>query len=163
VMIARASPRLCRIYGAGTASSSGGSIGSAAEMIALLSLVEELRQRDCDFRILSGPCPIDTTTASGRLLFHGAATDVRRHPVADRPAAGTARSGLTSAGPNSRGREGRSVPRHRQSGTFQCWKPVNRPFRSPVACGEGELLLSKPVRSAILPAKPPESGECRLE
>jgi DNA invertase Pin-like site-specific DNA recombinase len=38
-------------------------------MIALLNFVEELRRRGCDFRILSGSCPIDTTTVSGRLLF----------------------------------------------------------------------------------------------
>jgi DNA invertase Pin-like site-specific DNA recombinase len=39
-------------------------------MIALLAFVEELRQRGCDFRILNGSFPIDTTTAQGRLLFH---------------------------------------------------------------------------------------------
>jgi DNA invertase Pin-like site-specific DNA recombinase len=55
-------------------------------MIALLSFVEELRQPSCDFCILSGSCPIDTTTASGRLLFHISAAlaenerDVIREP-----------------------------------------------------------------------------------
>jgi DNA invertase Pin-like site-specific DNA recombinase len=39
-------------------------------MIALLGFAEELRQRGCDFRILNGSFPIDTTTAQGRLLFH---------------------------------------------------------------------------------------------
>ena len=34
-------------------------------MIALLSFVEALRQRGCDFRILSGACPIDTIDGVG--------------------------------------------------------------------------------------------------
>jgi DNA invertase Pin-like site-specific DNA recombinase len=37
-------------------------------MIALLSFVEELRERGCDFRILNGSFPIDTTHRSGPAL-----------------------------------------------------------------------------------------------
>ena len=39
-------------------------------MIALLSLVEELRQRGCDFRILNGSFPIDTTTVGPASVSH---------------------------------------------------------------------------------------------
>jgi DNA invertase Pin-like site-specific DNA recombinase len=61
-------------------------------MIALLNFVEELRQRGCDFRILSGSCPIDTTTASGRLLFHisAALAENERDVIRERTIAGLA-------------------------------------------------------------------------
>jgi len=61
-------------------------------MIALLSFVEELRQRGCDFRILTGACPIDTTTASGRLLFHisAALAENERDVIRERTIAGLA-------------------------------------------------------------------------
>ena len=61
-------------------------------MIALLSLVEELRRRGCDFRILSCSCPIDTTTASGRLLFHisAALAENERDVIRERTIAGLA-------------------------------------------------------------------------
>src|SRR5262249_17198590 len=39
---------------------------------------------------------------------------------------------------------------------------ISRGPRSPLARGNGELPLPKPARSAILAAKPLESGECRL-
>jgi DNA invertase Pin-like site-specific DNA recombinase len=70
-------------------------------MIALLSFVEELRQRGCDFRILSSSCPIDTTTASGRLLFHisAALAENERDVIRERTIAG-----LASA--RARGRKG---------------------------------------------------------
>jgi DNA invertase Pin-like site-specific DNA recombinase len=61
-------------------------------MIALLNFVEALRQRGCDFRILSGSCPIDTTTASGRLLFHisAALAENERDVIRERTIAGLA-------------------------------------------------------------------------
>jgi DNA invertase Pin-like site-specific DNA recombinase len=70
-------------------------------MIALLGFVEELRQRGCDFRIVSGSCPIDTTTASGRLLFHisAALAENERDVIRERTIAG-----LASA--RARGRKG---------------------------------------------------------
>jgi DNA invertase Pin-like site-specific DNA recombinase len=100
VMIARASPRPCRICGAAIVSSSGGSIGSAADF------VEELRQRGYDFRILSGSCSIDTTTASGRLLFHisAALAENERDVIRERTIAG-----LASA--RGRGRKGGRPPK----------------------------------------------------
>ena len=70
-------------------------------MIALLGFVEQLRQRNCDFRIVSGSCPIDTTTASGRLLFHisAALAENERDVIRERTIAG-----LASA--RARGRKG---------------------------------------------------------
>ena len=59
-------------------------------MIALLGFVEELRQRGCDFRILNGSLPIDTTTAQGRLLFHisAALAENERDVIRERTIAG---------------------------------------------------------------------------
>jgi len=51
---------------------------------------------------------------------------------------------------------------HSKRSTLQHLSAVNRRLRSPLACGEGDLPLLKAVRGAILAAKPPESGECRL-
>jgi DNA invertase Pin-like site-specific DNA recombinase len=70
-------------------------------MIALLGFVEELRQRGCDFRILNGSFPIDTTTAQGRLLFHISAglAENERDVIRERTIAG-----LASA--RARGRKG---------------------------------------------------------
>ena len=75
-------------------------------MIALLSFVEELRQRGCDFRILNGSFPIDTTTASGRLLFHisAALAENERDVIRERTIAG-----LASA--RARGRKGGRPPK----------------------------------------------------
>src|SRR6516164_4398991 len=75
-------------------------------MTALLSFVEELRQRGCDFRILSGSCLIDTTTASGRLLFHisAALAENERDVIRERTIAG-----LASA--RARGRKGGRPPK----------------------------------------------------
>src|SRR6476659_4075736 len=61
-------------------------------MIALLGVVEELRQRGCDFRILNGSFPIDSTSAEGRLLFHIAAAPAEneRDVIRERTIAGLA-------------------------------------------------------------------------
>jgi len=61
-------------------------------MIALLGFVEALRQRGCDFRILNGSFPIDTTTAQGRLLFHisAALAENERDVIRERTIAGLA-------------------------------------------------------------------------
>jgi Resolvase, N terminal domain len=61
-------------------------------MIALLGFVEELRERGCDFRILNGSFPIDTTTAQGRLLFHisAALAENERDVIRERTIAGLA-------------------------------------------------------------------------
>jgi Enterobacteriaceae phage serine recombinase len=70
-------------------------------MIALLGFVDELRERGCDFRILNGSFPIDTTTAQGRLLFHisAALAENERDVIRERTIAG-----LASA--RARGRKG---------------------------------------------------------
>jgi hypothetical protein len=54
------------------------------------------------------------------------------------------------------------MPRDKQIGRVSALECVSRRPRSPLARGNGELPLPKPVRSAILAAKPPESGECRF-
>jgi hypothetical protein len=58
--------------------------------------------------------------------------------------------------------EGRDVPQYKEIGASQHWDAVNRQLRSPSALGEGDLPLPKLVRTAILPSKLPESGECRF-
>jgi DNA invertase Pin-like site-specific DNA recombinase len=75
-------------------------------MISLLGFVEELRQRGCDFRIINGAFPIDTTTAHGRLLFHlsAALAENERDVIRERTLAG-----LASA--RARGRKGGRPPR----------------------------------------------------
>jgi len=93
----------------------------------------------------------------------GVATDVSRYPVADRPAAGTARakhearraSGVASD-------EGRGMPRYGQSSAVPRSGSVNRPLRHPFACGEGDLSFPKPVEDPILARNRRESGECRF-
>jgi hypothetical protein len=50
----------------------------------------------------------------------------------------------------------------KQIGRVSASEHVSRRARSPLARGNGKLPLPKPVRSAILAAKPSESGECRL-
>lgn len=51
---------------------------------------------------------------------------------------------------------------NKQIGRASASECVSRRPRSPLARGNGELPLPKPVNSAILAAKPPESGECRF-
>jgi hypothetical protein len=54
------------------------------------------------------------------------------------------------------------MPWDKQIGRVLASECVSRRPRSPLARDNGELPLPKPVNSAILAAKPPESGECRL-
>jgi hypothetical protein len=54
------------------------------------------------------------------------------------------------------------MPTDKQIGRVSASEYVSRRPRSPLARGNGELPLPKPVRSAILTAKPSESGECLL-
>jgi DNA invertase Pin-like site-specific DNA recombinase len=72
----------------------------------LADAFEELRQRGCDFRILDGSFPIDTTTAQGRLLFHisAALAENERDVIRERTIAG-----LASA--RARGRKGGRPPK----------------------------------------------------
>ena len=74
-------------------------------MIALLGFVEELRQRGCDFRILNGSFPIDTTTAQGKFFFHitAALAEMERDLIRERTIAG-----LSAA--RARGRKGGRRP-----------------------------------------------------
>src|SRR3954471_6718327 len=77
-------------------------------------------------------------------------------------AAATARAGMTSAVPSASGNQRRGMPRYRQIGRASALKRFSRRPRSPSARGDGDLPLPKPVRSAMLAAKPLLSGECRL-
>jgi hypothetical protein len=53
----------------------------------------------------------------------GVAADVRRHPVADRPAAGTACAGIMSAGSGAPGHEGEVCPGTSKAGRFSVGPP----------------------------------------
>ena len=53
------------------------------------------------------------------------------------------------------------MPMDKQIGRVSALEYVSRTPRSPLARGNRELPLPKPVGSAILAAKPSESGECR--
>jgi hypothetical protein len=50
---------------------------------------------------------------------------------------------------------GRGMARYGQSSAVHRSDSVNRPLRSPFACGEGDLSLPKPVEDAILGSKSP--------
>jgi DNA invertase Pin-like site-specific DNA recombinase len=91
-------------------------------MIALLGFVEELRQRGCDFRILNGSFPIDTTTAQGRLLFHisAALAENERDVIRERTMAG-----LASA--RARGRMGGRPPKLTQKQICTARKMLAQP------------------------------------
>ena len=101
-----------------------------------------------------------STPTDGRV--HGAASDVRRHPVADRPAARTASAGMT-------GRSGQM----RQTTTAEArldhgkaaGSGVTRPNVSPFGCprvGCDRISLRRAsMRQTIAPSGR-ESGECRL-
>ena len=87
----------------------------------------------------------------------------RCSPIADRPATGTARAGMSGARSSAPGSQGRGMPWCKQIGrasALRCfsWRP-----QSPFARGESDLPLQQPVRSAMLIAKPPVSGEYRLK
>ena len=84
----------------------------------------------------------------------GVATDVRRHPVADRSAAGTA-YGHDARRPSAPGNEGRGMLWYKQSGVFERRAAVNHQLRWPFARRGGDLPLPEPVRSAILASKRP--------
>jgi hypothetical protein len=74
---------------------------------------------------------------NGRALFDTglSRTDVRRHSVADRPPAGTAHVGMTSAGPSDTG----------QSGAFQRWGGQS-PASISLCSWPGELPVAQVVQ-----------------
>src|SRR3954451_19255905 len=88
----------------------------------------------------------------------GVATDVRRNPMADRPAAGAARGGMTSAGPSTTRNQRERYARNKQIGAFQRWGAPS------IALGSGQLrcALLKPARGLILAENHWESGECQV-
>ena len=54
------------------------------------------------------------------------------------------------------------MPTDKQNGRVSASEYVSRTPRSPLARGNRDLPLPKPVGSAILAAKPSESGECQI-
>ena len=85
-----------------------------------------------------------------------------RCSVADCPAPSIARAGMSGRQEQNAGRrpqQRHALVRAKQRGSaFRCRQP-----RASIACCRcrGDLPLPKPVRSAILASKSPESGECR--
>ena len=120
-----------------------------AEPWSLTSLREKLAQSRCEGH---QPRPLRHLPDGRR---RGVATDVRRHPIVDRPAAGTARNRHEARGRRCVRDAGRGMARYGQSSAVHRSDSVNRPLRSPFACGEGDLSLPKPVEDAILGLKSP--------
>jgi hypothetical protein len=93
-----------------------------------------------------------------------AATDVRRHSVADRSAAGTARTGMigvkNNAGCKRQWRRCALMPANEVHLAFGCSQP---PVRSPSVRGQREFSLPERVNGAILSPRRTESGECRFK
>jgi len=122
-----------------------------AEPCSLTSLREKLIKIGA--KVVSHGALCDLPDGRGR----GVATDVRRHPLADR-SAGTARAGMTSASQVHRAMRGEvslGTPWCKQSSAFQRRATVDDQLRWPFARGDGDLPLPKPVRSAILTSKRP--------
>jgi hypothetical protein len=93
----------------------------------------------------------------------GAAADVGRHSIADRPVACAARARMTSARPSAPDRQGeRYVPRYNQIGRVSALR-CRRPPASIAFCPRRRpFALLKPARGVILARNRPESGECRF-
>jgi hypothetical protein len=86
---------------------------------------------------------------------HGVAADVRRHPVADRPAAGITRTGMSGAGSlcgKQRREKYASVYANQRNSAF---RGLDRRVRALFVGGDGDLPLPNPVNGAILPTKTP--------
>ena len=82
--------------------------------------------------------------------------EVRRHPVDDCPATGNRpRRHEGPVKPNSRGEGSKGASQCRPVGVFRRLGAINRRLRWPLARSERDLPLSKPLKSSILPLKPP--------
>jgi hypothetical protein len=93
----------------------------------------------------------------------GAATDVRRHPVTDRPAAGTAGTGMNSASVKCSKRYGGEVCLSvRAEQRVSALPHSQRRAKSPLARGERALLLPNRSKCDPGPQNRRKSGECRL-
>ena len=122
----------------------------AAEPWSLTSLREKLIKIGA--KVVSHGALRHVPVGRGR----GIAPDVRRHPVAGRPTAGTACASMSGQREQSRrGSEERyaSVRAEQRGWALPC---RHRRLRSPVADAGRDLPLPKPYRGAILPSKPPE-------
>jgi hypothetical protein len=93
----------------------------------------------------------------------GVAADLRRHSVADRPTAGTARAGMSGRREqNAASGDMTGMRRCAQTRAIQRSAALDRRLRAPVAGAGRDLLLPRPLTGAILASKPRASGECRI-
>jgi hypothetical protein len=53
--------------------------------------------------------------------------------------------------------KGRGMPRYKDASRFSVGPPSTAGFRSPFACGDGELPCSTPSKGTIVTSKPPRS------
>ena len=95
----------------------------------------------------------------------GAATDVRRDPVADRPAAGTARPGMSGAGPSAPGNEGEkhaSIQARRRVSALGRRQP---PASITLLLGQRRIAVAQAAQKRDHDPKPPDiwrmSGQLR--
>src|SRR6185436_9024051 len=93
----------------------------------------------------------------------GAARDVRRHPGADRPAAGAARAGMTglrSDAATERWLRCASTRANHRVLPLRCGQQLaSTPCRTP----NTGFTVAKTSEGSILPRKVSESGECRIK
>jgi hypothetical protein len=90
------------------------------------------------------------------------ATDVRGHPVADRPAADTARRHDGRGEQMRQTNEGRNMPRYGQSGARQRFGAVKSPASIASCSRWARCALAKIGQRAILAHNRRKSGECRI-
>ena len=86
-----------------------------------------------------------------------------RHPVADRPAAGAARAGMTGAEVRyDDGTMGEVRLHAGKAPRFSAWVPPTADFDRLLLAPGGDFPLPTPVGNAILVRRPRVSGECRI-
>ena len=104
------------------------------------------READQDRREGRQPWPLRHLPA-GRGC--GVTADLRRHSVADRPTAGTARASMSGRREqNAASGDSRGVRRYAQTRAIQRSAALDRRLRAPVAGAGRDLLLPKPLTGA---------------
>ena len=127
-----------------------------AEPWSLTSLREKLVKIGA--KVVSHGRYVDLPDGRGR----GVATDVRRHPVADHPAAGTARAGMTRQ-PSAPGNEGRGMPWSSKAARFSVGPPSTTSFDGPLLAATAICHCPSRSEARSWPRNGRESGECRLK
>ena len=120
-----------------------------AEPWSLTSLREKLAQSRCEGH---QPRPLRHLSDGRR---RGVATDVRRHPIVDRPAAGTARNRHEARGRRCVRDAGRGMVRYGKAARFIAPVPSTARFDRLLLAAKAILSLPKPVEDAILGLKSP--------